>query len=206
VDDGLNGLQRLTLTDVQPAANVAARAFYEYPLSVFFVPDASKRLKKQANAFGGLIRSGIEYGDVYATSPKMEGVAVWFHSDNHQMVMPRPPFIKRLAALIFADRAVTQRQIAFGRYAGEIRKRVVPGRHWYLQLLAVDPAFQGKGFSSRLVKPMLARADKEGLPCYLETQAAKNVTLYEHFGFRVGEEGLIPGSNVHSWAMVREHE
>ena len=205
MDDGLKSPQRLTLTDIKPAAEVAAKAFCEYPLMVYFNPNASKRLKKTADTFRGLIRSGIEYGEVYATSPKMEGIAVWFHSDNHEMAMPHPPFIKRLLSF-FADRAIIQRQRAFGQYTSEVRKRVIPGRHWYLQLLAVAPAFQGKGFSSRLLKPMLARADKEGLPCYLETHDAKNVTLYEHFGFRVGEEGLIPGSNVHSWAMVREHE
>jgi hypothetical protein len=50
---------------------------------------------------------------------------------------------------------------------------------------------------------MLARADRDGLPCFLETQMGKNVGLYEHFGFRVAEAGIIPGSNVKSWAMVR---
>jgi hypothetical protein len=50
---------------------------------------------------------------------------------------------------------------------------------------------------------MFAHADKEGVPCFLETQAEKNVALYEHFGFRVVEAGLIPGSNVRSWALVR---
>jgi GNAT superfamily N-acetyltransferase len=70
-------------------------------------------------------------------------------------------------------------------------------------MLGVDPDYQGKGYASQLLRPMLARADKEGIPCYLETQLGKNVALYEHFGFRVAEQGIIPGSNVMSWAMVR---
>jgi hypothetical protein len=54
-----------------------------------------------------------------------------------------------------------------------------------------------------LLKPMFSRIDKEGLPCFLETQAEKNVALYEHLGFRVVEEGIVPGSGVKSWAMLR---
>jgi GNAT superfamily N-acetyltransferase len=82
----------------------------------------------------------------------------------------------------------------------------MPERYWYLQILGVDPGCQGQGFSSRLLKPMLERADREGLPVFLETQLKKNVTLYEHFGFKVVEEGKITGGDLYSWAMVRKHE
>jgi len=197
-----NSLMRLTAAHVKPAAVTAARAFHEYPLVVYFIPDASKRFKKQAVSFEELIQSGIEYGEVYATSSEMEGIAVWFYSDIPYQ--RRQPLIRRWYTSLFADKAQIRRQRAFGEYAGAVRKRVVPGKHLYLQLLGVAPAYQGKGYSSRLLKPMLARADREGLPCFLETQAAKNVTLYEHFGFKAAEEGIIPGSDVHSWAMVRE--
>jgi len=85
-----------------------------------------------------------------------------------------------------------------------MHKRAAPFRHMYLQLLAVDPVHQGEGLSGRLLRPMFQRIDREGLPCFLETQAEKNVAIYRHFGFRVVEAGIVPGSNVHSWAMLRE--
>ena len=202
--DELNSLYRLTETHIKPAAEVLARAFQEYPLSAFFIPDASKRIKKQSVSFRAMVRRGIKYGEVYASSPELEGVAVWFPSDaGHETLWSRilsGQFFVPLAA----GRAVLKRQRAFGEYAGVVRQRVAPFRHLYLQLLGVEPAFQGKGYSSALIKPMLARADREGLPCFLETQAEKNVALYEHFGFRVAEEGIIPGSDVRSWAMVRK--
>jgi hypothetical protein len=50
---------------------------------------------------------------------------------------------------------------------------------------------------------MLERIDKEGLPCYLETQNPENIPLYEHFGFKVMEEGVIPGSPVKQFAVLR---
>jgi GNAT superfamily N-acetyltransferase len=202
--DELNNVIRVTEDHIKPAALTLAKAFQEYPLTAFFVPDTANRIKKQSKAFEGAIRYGIEYGQVYATSDKLEGVALWFLSGgpNHSPKQRRS--IGQRMASLFADKAQMKRVQAFTYYADEVRKRLMPGRHWYLQILGVDPAYQGQGFSSCLLRPMLARADKDGLPCFLETQAEKNVKLYEHFGFRVAEEGMIPGSNVKSWAMVRD--
>jgi GNAT superfamily N-acetyltransferase len=107
---------------------------------------------------------------------------------------------------LFIDKETNKRQKAYFEYAITVRTRVTPDRYWFLQILGVDPGYQGQGFSSRLLKPLLARADREGLPCFLETQAEKNVALYEHFGFRVVEEGIIPGSGIKSWAMLRKNE
>lgn len=53
------------------------------------------------------------------------------------------------------------------------------------------------------MQPALARADANGLPCYLETQSADNVRFYERYGFRVAHEGEVPGHPLKMWAMIR---
>lgn len=54
---------------------------------------------------------------------------------------------------------------------------------------------------------MFARIDREGLPCYLETQDEQNVPLYQHFGFKVVNKSTIPETKLTNWAMLREkHE
>jgi ribosomal protein S18 acetylase RimI-like enzyme len=68
----------------------------------------------------------------------------------------------------------------------------------------VDPAYQGKGYASRLLKPMLARIDRENMPCYLDTEEEKNVSIYQHFGFKVLEEVKIPSTDIILRAMLRE--
>jgi ribosomal protein S18 acetylase RimI-like enzyme len=75
----------------------------------------------------------------------------------------------------------------FSRYLDKKHREIISDTHWYLQLLGVDPEYQGQGFASRLLRGMLTRIDEEGLPCYLETELAKNVPIYEHFGFRTLE-------------------
>jgi hypothetical protein len=51
---------------------------------------------------------------------------------------------------------------------------------------------------------MLARFDKAALPCYLETQKEENVNLYQHFGFSVIKESIIPGTSITIWLMLRK--
>ena len=203
---GLNNLVRLRKRDIKAAAETLAKAFQDYPLSLYFIPDELERRKKQPAMFSTLIKNGLKYGEVYATSSKMEGVAVWFPSDSRHNTRWNNFVSGRFFMPFIVGTATVKRQKAFGEYAGAVRKRVAPFPHWYLQLLAVDPEYQGQGFSSRLVKPMFSRADKEGLSCFLETQAERNVALYEHLGFRVVEEGIIPGSGEKSWAMLGKNE
>lgn len=64
--------------------------------------------------------------------------------------------------------------------------------HWYLTMLGVDPARQGRGLGSLMLKHTLRRVDETGLPAYLESSNPKNVPLYERFGFEV--LGVIKGS------------
>lgn len=109
-----------------------------------------------------------------------------------------------LSAMLKLGRGYTVRIMRFGKHTTAIHKRHAPFRHWYLQLIGVDPMFQGKGYGGTLLTPMLARIDREHLPCYLETQNQKNVLLYQHYGFKVVEEVIIPGTEITFWAMLRE--
>jgi GNAT superfamily N-acetyltransferase len=199
-----DNILRLTKVNIKPAAVTLANAFMYYPVSVFFTPDKAKRKKRQPGVSRRILRNSIVSGEVYITSPQMEGVAVWLLAGNQPPVKKRRQSMGAWLEGLFIDKETKKRQKAFFDYSDGIRKRVLPAKYWYLQMLAVDPAYQGKGFSSRLVKPMLVRAEREGLPVFLETQLQKNVSLYEHFGFKVVEEGVIPGSKVNSWAMVKE--
>ncbi len=75
---------------------------------------------------------------------------------------------------------------------------------WYLHLVAVRPQFAGRGYASLLVRPMLARAAKEGIPCTLITQTMDNVRTYEHWGFEVVKEMPVPGSGEKFCSMRKE--
>jgi ribosomal protein S18 acetylase RimI-like enzyme len=96
------------------------------------------------------------------------------------------------------------RYIAVENYCGEVHKQSVQGAHWYLWGLAVKPSRQGQGIGGMLMQPVLARADADRLPCYLETMNEKNVPFYERYGFRVMSDGAVPRHGLRIWAMLRE--
>jgi GNAT superfamily N-acetyltransferase len=60
----------------------------------------------------------------------------------------------------------------------KIHKARVPGPHWYLFGVAVDPELHGQGIGSAIIREGLAVADRESKPCYLETSEPRNLALY----------------------------
>jgi GNAT superfamily N-acetyltransferase len=90
------------------------------------------------------------------------------------------------------------------RHFEHIHHQCMAGPHWYLALLGVSPRRQGQGIGRALLTPVLRRADREALPCYLETFVSENVPFYERRGFRVVDAGVEPQSRVAFWAMKRE--
>ena len=77
------------------------------------------------------------------------------------------------------------------------------GDLWFLTLIGVDPAAQGRGLGSALLRHGLAACDRDGLPAYLEATSPRNRALYERHGFRVIEV-IQAGSSPPMWAMIRE--
>jgi ribosomal protein S18 acetylase RimI-like enzyme len=89
------------------------------------------------------------------------------------------------------------------RGLGQVEQRHPRSRHLYLAVLGVDPASQGQGLGSALIRPGLELCDREGLPAYLETGKERNLAFYGRHGFRVtGELQLPKGPPV--WFMWRD--
>ena len=57
--------------------------------------------------------------------------------------------------------------------------------HWYLPLIGIDPAHQGKGLGGALMRHATDICDRDGVPAYLESSNPRNVPLYQRHGFEV---------------------
>ena len=55
--------------------------------------------------------------------------------------------------------------------------------HWYLPLIGVDPACQGRQLGDKLMAHALARCDADRLPAYLESSNPRNLGFYRCHGF-----------------------
>jgi len=203
--DNQNGeLLRLTLKERDAGTAVLGRAFTEYELLRYYFHNEIKR-RAVADTFGFIALSVcLKYGEVYASSEKLEGVAAWLPPGKspfgvRQIIRSVPPSI-----LVRFGRQGAGRMRAYGRFVDNLHRRLVPYPHWYLQIIGVGPAYQGQGFCSRLLRPVLERIDSERMPCYLETNAVKNVAIYRRFGFEVVSEDRMPGTEVTTFAMLRK--
>ena len=52
--------------------------------------------------------------------------------------------------------------------------QVIDESAWYLSIVGVAPAAQGRGIGGRLIEPTLLEADEAGVHCYLETFDSRN--------------------------------
>lgn len=60
---------------------------------------------------------------------------------------------------------------------------LVPEGAWYLSILGVHPAAQGRGIGAKLLAPTLAEADAAGAYSFLETFTPRSVEFYRRVGF-----------------------
>ena len=195
--NGLDSLYRLKNTQIKPAAEMVTRAFLDNPGIVSYFPDENERQRILPYIFRYIIRRGLLHGEVYATSPNLEGVAIWLPSENIHMT-------SGVSTLKEIGEKNATKMMSFNSYLASIHERHAPCKHWYLLGLAINPDCQGKGYASILLKAMFDRIDKEHLPCYLNTQDEKNLPIYQHYGFMVVEESIVPDTQITNWAMLRE--
>jgi ribosomal protein S18 acetylase RimI-like enzyme len=200
----LKEVLRLNRSQSTQATSALIASFWIHPPLQYYYPDETDRKRIAPYFFSVSILYGIQYGEVYATSPDFEGIAVWLPSDNYPITTWRLLRSVPSSELFGLGRYGGAKMRNLGTYLDTIHSRVVPFKHWYLQAIGVAPQFQGKGYASTLLRSMLTRIDQESLPCYLETLEEQNVPLYEHFGFKVVDKSSIPQTSLTNWAMLRE--
>ena len=167
-------------------------------------PDPEERRIKEPHAHEFFFKYSLPISCSFVTSENVEGVAMWMRSDEWK----KRPLLRIITSgaiwpAFKIGRKALRKMQQFDEYMNKKHRELAPGKHWYLGVLAVDPEHQGKGYGGELLREMLSRIDKEGLPCYLETEGEKNVSMYKHFGFEVLEEFTIPGTKDLLVAMSR---
>ncbi len=194
------GPQIVVLGKGQAAAGAAALAasHADYPAFAHIYPDAQRRARVLSAFFEATVRDAIPFCAVYAAveAGTVLGIAVWLPPGAFPWSGPRKlratgAFMKVWAADPKGFRTFTQLGIN-----SELNHP--SDSHWSLEALGIRPDAQRQGLGSRLVRPILERADSEGVECYLETSNPANIAFYTRFGFRVlADVPLIPNGPPH---------
>jgi len=195
---------RLTRAQIREAGEVLARALYEDPLTVWVEPNGAKRARVLPWSMSVYARYGHRYGEVYTAAQTVEGAAIWIPPGKFPISLVGLMLAGYVLRPLKAGLAGFVRAMSAMSYVEGLHKRDVPRPHWYLLFLGVDPPHQGQGVGGALVQPVLARADAEGLPCYLESTNGRNLPFYKRQGFEVVVEDDLPRGGPRFWAMKRE--
>lgn len=187
--------------DVPVLADVLTRAVARDPFFSYLAGGAPERNARMRDAWTGILRHASARLSHTWTTEDLAGAAIWLPPGHRTSLLDNLRLMPHLARF-----AGWRRLRLVGDAMEELdRRRVahVPGSHFYLSALGVEPERQGGGIGTELMQPTLAACDERGVPAYLETATARNVLLYERVGFEVVEELVLPRTDIRGWLMRR---
>ncbi len=185
------------------AVATLASAFRDYPILLWLNRSQDERARYARCLMRKALEYGLRYGAVFS-DVSISGVSIWLPPGNTTMTFGRivksgylyVPFTLGLTNAI--------RFISFNAAAEEIHKARLPGAHWYLLAIGVDPSLQHAGIGTALIEHGVQCADSQRLPCYLETHVESNIKYFEKHGFRLTEGRELFKGAPRNWSMVRE--
>jgi GNAT superfamily N-acetyltransferase len=197
---GQPAVRKATQADIPGIAETLARAFKDDPIQQYLFdgrddqPELTRSFMKL-----GLRELAMPHDEVYLAG-ECDGAALWLPPGKGKTSLLEglrlAPAIIRVAGISAIPRIL--------RAFNALEAKHPEQDHFYLMALAVRPEMQGRGIGSALMRPMLERCDREGLPAYLESSSPRNVPLYERHGFRVTESMQLSRGGPEVWFMWRE--
>jgi len=191
--------------DIRPAAAVLADAFREDPLWTAVCEGEADVQRRLRAVFEIAVRHGLTYGKVFAPSRDLEGIVAWIPGEYVDMTAWQMIRSGGLPAAMRIGRTAGKRMGPVFKPVTGYRREHLRGRSYlYLLVFGVPPEHRGKGFGRALIDAAIEDSERLGLPLYVGAGSDDNVSLYEHFGFRVVERISLPAVGLFDWEMVRE--
>lgn len=192
-------VREATAADVPVLEGVLARAFERDPcLSWVFRDDAARvghlRLLFRT-ALGVFLPHGISY-----TTADCAGASLWAPPRRWRT----PEEVVERTAPVLAEAYGQETLTRLITFFGATEEKHPEADHYYLAVLGSDQGRQGQGLGSATMRPILERADTEGVPCYLESSNERNLPLYERHGFVTTEVVHLPDDGPSIWLMWRD--
>ena len=175
-EDLATTIRTATPADEAAAIGTIVLAFGADPVARWTWPDPAQYLAHFptfVKAFGG---KAFAHGSAYLAGGH-DGAALWLPPGIGPDEDAMTAILQRTASSALQDDIFALLE-QMGRYH--------PSEpHWYLPLIGVDPAYQGRGCGSALMREALAEFERDGRPAYLESTNPKNIALYERHGFEL---------------------
>lgn len=197
-------LERIEVGDTRPdeiaeAIRVVARAMCTSPMAYAMLgDDPSRRYRHTHRLFERLYLLAAHQRPLVA---RLDGRIVASTNDLVRGACRASTFdlVRSLPALaLTGPRSALKAARWFRDWEGRDPDRA----HAHFGPFGVEPALQGNGIGSLVLREYCRRLDRAGEHSYLETEKPQNVALYSRFGFEVIDEDEVLG--VANWFMWRE--
>lgn len=196
-------VRRLHPSELDRVKPLLVRAFHDDPLMQYAAPNETRRRKVILWLYSHNVQYGLQYGEVYTTDD-LNAVAVWLPPGHSALTLHgllRTGYA--LAPFKLGWRAFI-RIVRYSMVKNRLHKRCGRARHWYLFLIAVDPAVQGRGVGEKLLQPILDKADAERATCFLETTNGRSLQFFKRLGFIPCDQHKVRHTTLKIWAARRE--
>jgi ribosomal protein S18 acetylase RimI-like enzyme len=190
--------RRATAEDIGAVAQTLARAFLDDPVGEWSCPSEQLRPRVLESFYATRMRQVLADDEVWIESSH-GGAALWLPPERWRTTAGQDLALMRC---LMRPRLLPRLPLVARGLMGV--ERVHPREpHWYLAILGTDPAEQGRGIGSALLRPVLERCDEDGIGAYLESSKEANIAFYARHGFRVTAEHDLPrGPRI--WLMWRD--
>ena len=195
---------KLDLSHTDEAAALLTRAFFDYPMWTWVVPDEARRRDALPLAMRASFIWGLILDEAYGIGRPLRGVAIWAPPGMADVDVD--PDGSRTGWDSVASAIGTE---GLRRFESMVevqkphRERFMPADAWYLPWLAVDPAVQRSGAGRSLFRAMWSRLDPSGAPTYFETENAANVPYYTQHGYELVHSGVLPDEGPEYFCFSR---
>lgn len=192
----------LNKKDLKYCANVLTLALEKDPMYVSLFSNEKKREKYLQCFFEMRIRYGLNYGKVYVTSDKYEGIIILLPGDD--FMTPKKVFsCGGLKVMLTLGKGNMNKLVNIMNYLEEKERECMNGDFVKVSPLGINPIFQNKGYARSMLDPILDELENNNKTCYLETQNPVNIPFYENFGFNIINEGYMPLDRVKYWCLKK---
>ncbi len=189
------GIRRAGKADREAVSRLVGEAFMDDPVSGWVFPDEDDRRALHAGFFGVFVDLALRDGWIDMAGDR-SSVALWLPVTGAEEGEEDDGFAERLAEAAGNERA---------GIIGQLTAGIHPQRpHYYLPVIGVAPAHQGRGRGAALLRLVLERCDHEGMPAYLEASSARSKVLYERMGFAFTGRTVDLPAGPQMWPMWRE--
>jgi len=168
-----------TRKDKQLIVTILTEAFQYDPCLNWLVENVNNKNKLEV-IVNYVVDETLCTGHIYFTNDK-KAVVLWKNENQEKFSYQ---FIKRNLSFLFQ---MGIKCVVKNLKMGNVSHTHFPkdSQYYYLYMIGVLNAEQGKGLASKLMNPILTDSKLKNVPVFLETANPRNVEIYKKKGFKI---------------------